>query len=162
MSGPTPLRLRVCDDRDQTEEPGLLVAFASSDMTTVDQHFGSSTRFAVYRVSSRTATFLHLTQFEETNQDGNESKLTAKIAALAGCSAVLCVAVGGSAVRQLVASGIQPIKVEPGSSIREALALLNDEIKEAATPWVVKGLKRTSETKDQSRFDDMEQCGWNG
>ncbi len=162
MSGPIPLRLRVCDGHDQTEEPGLLVAFASSDMTTVDQHFGSSTRFAVYRVGSRSATFLHLIQFEETNQDGNESKLTAKIAALAGCAAVLCVAVGGSAVRQLVASGIQPIKVEPGSSIREALALLNDEIKEAATPWVVKGLKRTSETKDQSRFDDMEQCGWNG
>jgi nitrogen fixation protein NifX len=162
MSGPIPLRLRVCEDRDQTEEPGFLVAFASSDLTTVDQHFGSSTRFVVYRVSSKTAAFLHLTQFEETNQDGNESKLTAKIAALAGCAAVLCVAVGGSAVRQLVASGIQPIKVEPGSTIREALVLLGNEIKAASTPWVLKALKRTRETKDQSRFDDMEQCGWNG
>ena len=162
MSGVTPLRLRVCDGHEQNDEPGLLVAFASSDMTTVDQHFGSATRFAVYRVNSGNATFLHLTQFEETSQDGNESKLTAKIAALAGCAAVLCVAVGGSAVRQLVAAGIQPIKVEPGSSIREALALIENEIKEAVTPWVVKALKRTSKARDQSRFDDMEQCGWNG
>ncbi len=162
MTGATPMRLKVCDDRDQIEEPHLLVAFASSDMTTVDQHFGSSTRFVVYSVTSRTATFLHLTQFEETQQDGNESKLGAKIAALAGCAAVLCVAVGGSALRQLVAAGIQPIKVEPGSAIREALALLSDEINGTSAPWVVKALKRAREAKDPSRFDTMEQGGWNG
>ncbi len=162
MTGSIPMRLRVCDDRAPTKEPHLLVAFASSDMTLVDQHFGSATRFVVYRVTATAATLLHLTQFEESKQDGNESKLATKISALAGCAAVLCVAVGGSALRQLVAAGIQPIKVEPGSAIREAAALLSDEVKKASTPWVAKALKRATEARDLSRFDQMEQGGWNG
>jgi nitrogen fixation protein NifX len=162
MTGSTPLRLSVCDDRDQTEEPSLLVAFASSGMATVDQHFGSSPRFVVYGVTAKAANFVHLTLFEASAEDGNESKLAAKIAALEGCAAVLCAAVGGSAVRQLVAAGIQPIKVEPGSAIDEALAHLCDEIKGATTPWVVKALKRTSEARDLRRFDAMEQDGWEG
>ena len=162
MTGSIPVQLKICDDRETPCEPALLVAFASSDMTAVDQHFGSATRFVVYRVSAREGTLLHLTQFEETSQDGNESKLAAKIAALSGCSAVLCVAVGASALRQLVAAGIQPIKVEPGSTIREAVARLVQEIQRASTPWVVKALRRASGTQEFSRFDDMEQGGWKG
>lgn len=40
------------------------------------------------------------------------TKLAQKIAALAGCAAVYCLAVGGSAIRQLLAAGIQPIRLD--------------------------------------------------
>jgi nitrogen fixation protein NifX len=162
MTTSQPVRLTVRDAASTAVGPALQVAFATSGLTTVDQHFGSATRFAIYRVSAGGSDLLNLTQFDEVKHDGNESKLPAKIAALQGCSAVFCQAVGGSAVRQLIAAGIQPLKVEPGATIAETLALLRAEIDRARTPWVVKALQRVRQAGDPSRFDTMAEDGWDG
>ena len=142
MRTPAPVHLTVKDDRSLAEPPGLLVAFATGDGEEVDQHFGSATRFDVYGVSSRAPRFLSLTRVDPARQDGNEAKLPAQVAALGGCAAVFCLAAGGSAVTQLVAAGVQPIKVEPRTSVGETLAFLKIELERATTPWVVKALQR--------------------
>ena len=140
------VRLTVRDAKPTAVGPSLQVAFASSELTTVDEHFGSATRFAIYRVSAAGAELVNLTRFEVVEHDGNEGKLPAKIASLQGCAAVFCLAVGGSAVRQLVAAGIQPIKVEPKATIAETLAFLRAEIGRATTPWIVKALQRVAKS----------------
>jgi nitrogen fixation protein NifX len=165
MPAPNPVRLTICDDKNAgaTASPSLDVAFATSDFEVVDQHFGSATRFAIYRVSTQRADLLNLTQFEEAKHVGNENKLPAKIAALKGCAAVFCQAVGGSAIQQLLAGGIQPIKVNPNTQVRETLAWLRAEIGQGSTPWVVKALRRSGRgDASLSRFDAMEEEGWYG
>ena len=136
-----PLRLAVCDEQAGTGTgPALCVAFATSDVSVIDEHFGSATRFAAFRVWSDQDELINVTPFDQAGHDGNEGKLAAKITALEGCAAVFCQAVGGSAIRQLLAQGIQPIKVEAGTTIRQTLAFLRGELARPTAPWIVKAL----------------------
>ena len=105
-----PVRLAIHDGTEPADAPGgtLSVAFATSAVATIDEHFGSATRFAVYRVGVGTEELVNVTRFDQAEHDGNEGKLPAKIAALEGCAAVFCQAVGGSAIRQLLADDPDP------------------------------------------------------
>src|ERR1019366_7437621 len=95
-----------------------------------------------------------VTAFDAAKQDGNESKLSAKIGSLEGCAAVFCQACGGSAIRQLMALNIQPIKVDAGTTIAATLAFLRGEVAKPTTPWIVKALARTGK-HDDGRFAAM-------
>jgi nitrogen fixation protein NifX len=137
----------------------LKFAFASTDMKHVDQHFGSAQGFALYGVDMDKSELLEVVQFSDTAQDGNENKLIDKMAALEGCAAVYCQAVGGSAIRQLTMQGVQPIKVSAGAEIAELIENIQDELRAGPTAWLAKALHR-QQPKNTSRFDDMEAEGW--
>ncbi|MET0048130.1 MAG: NifB/NifX family molybdenum-iron cluster-binding protein [Sedimenticola sp.] len=137
----------------------LKVAFATSDMKHVDQHFGAAQSFAIYAVDQEKVCFVEANEFGKLAMDGNEDKLAAKIAALDGCIAVYSQAVGASAIQQLKAQGIQPVKVSPGSEIRELLANLQDELRQGPSSWLAKAIASTIPV-DPSRFDQMEEEGW--
>ncbi|WP_153108741.1 NifB/NifX family molybdenum-iron cluster-binding protein [Propionivibrio limicola] len=135
----------------------LRVAFATSDRATVDQHFGATVGFAIYAVDGERAKLVQVAEFPEESMDGNENKLADKISALAGCAAVYCLAVGGSAIRQLLASGIQPVRMEEETEIESLLVELRRAIREGGVTWIDKLVKRES---DKARFDRMAEEGW--
>jgi nitrogen fixation protein NifX len=135
----------------------LRVAFASDDRATVNQHFGAAVGFAIYALDGTRAQLVEAAEFPPETMDGNENKLPAKIAALAGCAAVYCLAAGGSAVRQLIAGGVQPIRLEEETSIERLLTELQKAVREGGVPWVEKALARD---KDAGRFDRMAEEGW--
>jgi nitrogen fixation protein NifX len=135
----------------------LKVAFATDDRARVNQHFGASVGFAIFALDGVRAKLVSVAEFAEESMDGNENKLPAKIAALSGCAAVYCLAVGGSAVRQLIASGVQPIRLEEETSIERLLTELQKAVREGGVPWVEKALGRN---KDEGRFDRMAEEGW--
>ncbi|MBI4998974.1 MAG: nitrogen fixation protein NifX [Rhodocyclales bacterium] len=135
----------------------LQVAFATDDRARVNQHFGASVGFAIYALDGERAKLVSVAEFAEESMDGNENKLPAKIAALSGCAAVYCLAVGGSAVRQLIAGGVQPIRLEEETSIERLLGELQKAVREGGVPWVEKALGRD---KDTGRFDRMAEEGW--
>jgi nitrogen fixation protein NifX len=91
--------------------------------------------------------------------DGNEDKLAAKIDVLAGCVAVYSQAVGASAISQLKARGIQPVKVSPGAEIADLIGSLQDQLREGPSHWLAKAIAGTMPA-DRSRFDAMEAEGW--
>jgi nitrogen fixation protein NifX len=140
-------------------ETAIKVAFATTDMIHVNQHFGSARSFALYAVDPEQYELLEAAQFGELAQDGNEDKLSVKIQLLAGCAAVYCQAIGASAIKQIVAQGIQPVKVHEGSAIKTLLADLQNEMKSGPSSWLAKAINRQQGT-DPSRFDAMEQEGW--
>jgi nitrogen fixation protein NifX len=135
----------------------LKVAFATDDRTRVNQHFGAALGFAIYALDGERAKLVQVAEFAEESMDGNENKLPAKIEALSGCAAVYCLAVGGSAVRQLLAQGIQPIRLDDEAGIEGLLGELRRAIRDGGIPWVDKALKRD---KDDRRFDRMAEEGW--
>lgn len=155
------VRLAVCDGRSETSAPALLVGIASSDLKSVNQHFGSAVALATYRVTADSVALSCVTRFDAANHDGNESKLPAKIEALKGCAAVFCEAAGGSAVKQLLAAGIQPVKLEAGTPVNEVLAWMQGEIRKPTLAWVSKALQ-ASGPRDESRFNAMASEGWDG
>lgn len=135
----------------------LKVAFATSDRATVDQHFGATVGFAIYAIDGERAKLVQVAEFPEESMDGNENKLAEKIGALAGCAAVYCLAVGGSAIRQLLASGIQPVRMEGEAAIDTLLVELRKAIRDGGVAWIDKLIKRES---DSQRFDRMAEEGW--
>ena len=172
-------------------ETALKIAFATTDMETVNQHFGSAKSFAIYAVDKENTQLLEAAQFGELSQDGNdgckdtggttprmgeveqrmerlpramqgaiaEDKLSVKIDLLSGCAAVYCQAIGGSAINQLIAKGIQPVKVHEGSKIKDLIVDLQNEMKAGPSSWLAKAINQ-HKTSDPERFNQMEDEGW--
>ena len=138
----------------------LRIAFASSDRKHVDQHFGAALAFAIYAVSAESAHLDEVAVFSPQAMDGNEDKLAPKIALLEGCAAMYCQAVGASAMQQLIARGIHPLKVEQGASISEIVSQLRQELREEPCGWLAKAILRIQQPRDDKRFDAMADEGW--
>jgi len=141
------------------DDNGFRVAFASTDLKKVDQHFGSAERFAIYEVQPEEISMVEVFEFGDLAQDGNENKLMEKFVALEQTLAVYCLAVGPSAVRQLMALGIQPLKVQYGTSINSTLKELQQELINGPDGWLARALASRQE-KSETRFDEMEEEGW--
>jgi nitrogen fixation protein NifX len=140
-------------------EQAIKVAFASSDMRHVDQHFGAAEAFVVHAVDREQASLLEVVQFGRLDMDGNEDKLAAKIAALDGCVAVYCQAVGASAVNQLRAKDIHPVKVPPGTEVAGLIDSLQCELREGPSAWLARAIL-AQRPQSAERFDAMESEGW--
>lgn len=156
MASPT-RQLQVLDGEDAGTL--LRVAFASADRETVDQHFGSSRAFVIYGVDPDQARLLAVAEFGEQEQDGNEDKLLGKLELLDGCIAVYCRACGASAVRQLLAIGVQPVKVAEAARIDELLDSLQAELRAGPSAWLAKAIQR-SRDDDRQRFAAMAGEAW--
>jgi nitrogen fixation protein NifX len=153
------LQLIGCSTEARWMATSLKVAFATSDLQRVDQHFGAAQSFAIYAVGPDKSCFVEAVEFCALAMDGNEDKLGAKIESLKDCSAVYSQAVGASAIRQLKSSGIQPVKVAPGADIHELLVSLQDELRQGPGSWLAKAIAG-SLPPDPDRFDRMEEQGW--
>lgn len=140
-------------------DTALKIAFATTDMETVNQHFGSAKSFAIYAVDRKHSELLEVVQFGELSQDGNEDKLSVKIELLGGCAAVYCQAIGGSAINQLILKNIQPVKVHDGSKIKDLITDLQNEIKAGPSNWLAKAINQ-HKNPDPERFNQMEDEGW--
>ena len=99
----------------------LKIAFASGDRVRVNQHFGAAEGFVLYEVSPTRTSMVGVAEFPPEAMDGNENKLGAKVAFLEGCAAVFVLAIGASAIKQLVAQGIRPIRITETDKIEDLL-----------------------------------------
>lgn len=146
-------------EKDNWLETAIRVAFCSTDMKHVNQHFGSASAFVIYGVTMDRYQLIEAIQFgDNLAQDGNEDKLVAKVSALEGCIAVYLQAIGASAITKLTTIGVQPVKVTHGAPIEELLEALQSELREGPRSWLARALQHE---KDLSRFDEMEDEGWN-
>lgn len=134
----------------------LRVAFASSDLRVVDQHFGSAAAFVVHAVTPDTSRLLDVTTFAPAQEDGREGKLDERIAALASCNAVYVQAIGASAIGKLRFAGVRPMKAVAGTPIGLLIAGLQRELAGAQT-----APRPTLTAKDPARFDTMDAAAWN-
>ncbi len=72
-----------------------------------------------------------------------------------------CGSVGGSASRQLIALGITPMKVTGGPDVEELIEAIQAQLKGSPEFWLANILKK-KQPQGASRFDDMEDEGWDG
>ncbi len=128
----------------EEEEMTVKIAFASSDRRAVDQHFGAAEAFAIYELGESETRLVAVAEFIETAMDGHEGKLAAKVELLGDCAAVYCNAVGASAIQQLLAKSIQPMRVDEGTVIEELLLGLQKNLVNDPPVWLAKHLKKQS------------------
>jgi nitrogen fixation protein NifX len=129
-----------------TEEATMTVkiAFATSDRRAVDQHFGAAGAFAIYELGESASRLIEVAEFIETAMDGHEGKLAAKVELLGDCAAVYCNAAGASAIQQLLAASIQPMRVDEGTLIDELLSGLQKNMANDPPVWLAKHLRKQS------------------
>ncbi len=127
----------------------LRIAVATSDLAHVDEHFGSASRLAYYEVGAKGHRFVGVCEFTEVRRDGNENKLPAKLEALRQQHGVIALEIGNSAVRQLIAAGVQPVKLGERSVIEEVLDFLSQQITLGEAPWIQRAITHDSLTLSQ-------------
>ena len=150
--------LKLVHSTEKVAAMSIRIAFASSDRRVVDQHFGAAEAFCIYELTLDDARLVEVAEFHDSDviMDGHEGKLAGKIALLENCAAVYCNAVGASAIKQLLAAGIQPMKVAEGTLVDELLCGLNQDLKTAPPAWLAKRMQN----KNADRFAAMEAEGW--
>jgi len=132
----------------------MKVAFATQDQQRVDAHFGWAPLLAVYEVEPQG--YRHVEDFafgDGLAEDGDEDKLTPKLAAIGDCAIVYVGAIGGSAAARVVASRIHPVRVAEPQPISDILDRLVQVLRGTPPPWLRKALLKGQER----RFDFDEQ-----
>ncbi|PWC42390.1 NifB/NifX family molybdenum-iron cluster-binding protein [Azospirillum sp. TSO22-1] len=139
----------------------IRVAFASDDQAHVNLHFGGGERFVVYDVRPGEADLVTVAEFVRAQQKGVnaerapgepppsapdpdapvEDKVAVKLAFLEGCSAVYAASIGASAIKRLMAAGIQPIIVDKGHDILDLLNEVSLAQVHGGLPWVTRALR---------------------
>lgn len=141
MSNPM-RQFTVIHHSEEPVAPGLLIAFATDDNHTVNQHFGSAKAFAIYEVSLQHYRMKTIAEFDDPVDLDNEDKLIHKLDLLEDCVAVYCRACGSSAVRQLLERNIQPLKLVEDAPIKSLLSAFQKELNEGPSNWLAKALLR--------------------
>lgn len=140
----------------------IKVAFASTDRLRVNQHFGAAEGFAIYEVTPDKATLVGVGEFAEESMDGNEDKLIAKVDFLEGCAAVYVMAIGASAIKKLMAKGIQPIRINEVDAVDDLLAEISKAMTDGGVAWIDRAIAAQNKAKAEDRFANMEEEGWQG
>ncbi len=138
----------------------LLVAFASQEGDIVDQHFGSAQAFFLYAITAEKAELIAHQGFGYEKKDGNEDKLKPKLTWLVGADVVYCGSVGGSATRQLVSLGINPVQVTGGPDLEEIIEDLQKQLQGEPEGWLLNIIKRKQKNQQEDRFSAMADEGW--
>jgi nitrogen fixation protein NifX len=126
--------------------PRLRVALATSDVKSVNSHFGSAKKLAVYEVSAGASRFVEAFDFDDTTGESGEhssasgDKLQAKVSALAGCNLLFCLAIGASAAQKVVSARIHPVKLPAAEPIEQVIAKVQTLMVGDAPPWLRKVL----------------------
>ncbi|MEY2632263.1 MAG: hypothetical protein RIR00_917 [Pseudomonadota bacterium] len=155
-------RLQLVWSIKREESAVLKVAFASTDRSRVNQHFGAAEAFSIYEISTDKASLVGIGEFAAEAMDGNEGKLAAKVDFLAGCHAVYVMAIGASAIKQLLARGIQPIRIGEVDGIDELLQEISQSLRDGGVPWIDRALAAQAKARASDRFSAMEEEGWQG
>lgn len=128
----------------------MKVAFATTDGTNVDEHFGRSGKFAIYELTMDGYRFVEMRRFadgrdtevEQTKGMGqmHDDRVESKVERLADCRIIYLTEIGGPSAARLVKKGIMPIKVKETVSIEESLIKLSETLKKSPPPWLRKAV----------------------
>jgi len=134
------------------------IAFASSNESDLDEHFGSCQQFTIYRLSITQREHIKSIQFS-ASEGYKQQKIDVRLAALNDCFAVYCLACGNPVRQQLLAQGIRVV-VHPHSEDIEKL------ITQIQANWPGKIAQRQhqqrSKKQDNDYFTALAASEWEG
>ncbi|WP_026190542.1 nitrogen fixation protein NifX [Methylobacterium sp. WSM2598] len=158
-------RLRLVESEEPAEQaagPALRVAIATQDLKSLNAHFGSARRFALYDVTVRGWSFVEAVTFEEVSDEGGrhrtdgDDRITPKVEALRGCHLLFCLAIGGPSAAKVVTAKIHPIKIAQAQPIEAVLERTRAMLAGAPPPWLRKVLAASGVTAPEPSFADDE------
>ncbi|HFU77783.1 MAG TPA: nitrogen fixation protein NifX [Epsilonproteobacteria bacterium] len=115
----------------------MRIAFASSDGTKIDEHFGFAKNFYLYDVDMENSELLKVIDSAEDIEDEVE-KLNFKINTINEADILYCTQIGPKASKMVQAAKIHPVRVAEGEPIEEAVTKLHAMLNDAPPPWLLR------------------------
>lgn len=122
----------------------LRIGIATQDMKSMNTHFGSARKFALYEVTPDNARFLGAVGFGDVSDESGSHKtegddrITPKVEALTGCDLLFVMAIGGPAAARVVAAKIHPVKLSKPEAITSVIEKVQTMMKGNPPPWLRK------------------------
>ncbi len=115
------------------------VACASDSAGNLDGHFGSCTRFLVYRVSAEAVRLLDVRSIADVGLRGRrDDKNKARAALISDCQLLYCCSIGGPAAAKVVRAGVHPIKLPEGGDAAAIMEELRGRLADHPPPWLAR------------------------
>ena len=123
----------------------MLIAFASSDGISVNQHFGWSKSFELYRVTSETAEYIKTLDSSQDAIEDEHEKLAYKIGTVKEADIMFCSQIGPTASKMVLASKIYPMRSAENELIEEAIKKLQELLLGNPPPWLLRIVHTTKD-----------------
>jgi len=131
----------------------MKIAFASSDGSAVDRHFGSAEAFYLWEIEPQEAACVGRVE-SSVNDDDQEDKINSRVRSLEGCTLVYSMQIGGPAAAKLVARHIHPLKTASEVPIAELVTKLQQILQGRPPPWLSKAMGLKQERSLSMPCDD--------
>ncbi len=129
----------------------MKIAFATSNGSMIDEHFGRAGLFAIYDITREGHQFIEMRKFADgtdtsvtdTRDQGplHDNAVERKVARLSDCRLIYITEIGGPSAARLVKRGIMPMKIKEPLKIESALDRLSEVIRNSPPPWIKKAMK---------------------
>jgi nitrogen fixation protein NifX len=122
----------------------LRIAVATQDLKSLNAHFGSARRFAIYDVTPTEHRFIEAVSFGDiSNESGShakegDDKIGPKVEALTGCHLLFVLAIGGPAAARVVSAHIHPVKLMKPEAIESIISRVQTMMSGNPPPWLRK------------------------
>jgi len=137
-------RLQLVEPTEPAAGLRLRIAIATQDLKSLNAHFGSARRFAIYDVTPTDHRFIEAISFGETsNESGShqkegDDKIGPKVEALTGCHLLFVLAIGGPAAARVVGAHIHPVKLTKAETIESIISRVQTMMNGNPPPWLRK------------------------
>lgn len=126
----------------------MLVAFASSDGITVNQHFGWSKSFELYRITEDNAEFIKTLDSSQDEIEDEHEKLAYKISTVKEADIMYCSQIGPTASKMVLASKIYPMRSGENDRIDETIIKLQELLLGNPPPWLQRIVHTTKDKEN--------------
>lgn len=116
----------------------MLIAFSSSDGVYVNQHFGWSKSFELYRVTADTAEYVKTLDSSEDEIADEHEKLAYKIGTVKAADILYCTQIGPTASKMVLAEKIHPVRAGENDRIDETIKKLQELLLGNPPPWLLR------------------------
>lgn len=116
----------------------MLIAFASSDGVHVNQHFGWSKSFELYRLSEESAEYVKTLDSSQDDIQDEHEKLAYKIGTVKEADIMYCSQIGPTASKMVLASKIYPMRAGENDRIDETIVKIQELLLGNPPPWLLR------------------------
>jgi nitrogen fixation protein NifX len=144
-------RLQLVEPMEPVTGKRLRIAIATEDLKSLNAHFGSARRFAVYDVTPTESRFVEAVSFTDvSNESGShqrdgDDKIGPKVEALTGCHLLFVLAIGGPAAARVVNAHIHPVKLPKPETIETIISRVQTMMSGNPPPWLRKVMSAQTE-----------------
>jgi len=126
----------------------VLIAFASSDGVTVNQHFGWSKSFELYRITADSAEYVKTLDSSQDAIEDEHEKLAYKIGTVKEADIMYCSQIGPTASKMVLASKIYPMRSGENDRIDETIVKLQELLLGNPPPWLQRIVHTTKDKEN--------------